>query len=94
MYCTGFCRCIHSLPSDQMSQPTISLIFLATIASVLCHSHHGQAHDRHEHNDEMGSPDHHMTLAVDANSWDRVVANDEHVWVVKFFSSLCGGCKR
>ena len=35
----------------------------------------------------------HDIMTLTATSYDKVVDNDPHVWVVKFFSHMCGSCQ-
>ena len=32
-------------------------------------------------------------VELSAESWDNIIDNDDHVWVVKFYSKLCSSCQ-
>lgn len=55
------------------------------------HDHdHEHGHDHHEHDIH----DHeHSLIDVSAKSWEKLVQDDAHVWVVKFYSKMCGSCQ-
>ena len=51
--------------------------------------HHHDEHDHHHHDDD----DHdHGLIDLTAKSYAEMVVGDEHVWVVKFYSGMCGAC--
>ena len=60
------------------------------------HHHHDHDHDEHaahDHDHAAGLHDHHEVMPLSAKEYEAMVANDKHVWAVKFYSGMCGACK-
>ena len=65
------------------------------------HAHHHEthdedvewSHDHDDHEDHAGTTHDGKALELSAANFDRHVVQDTHVWVVKFYSAMCGSCK-
>ena len=59
-----------------------AITFVGMVVLATGHGDHGEGHAR----------DHEQATKLTASNW-HTVENDHHVWVVKFFSNMCGSCK-
>ena len=60
---------------------------------ALSHTVHRLDHEHENDGDDRNVHSHHKTIDLHAASWDKVVASDNHVWVVLFHSLLCTSCQ-
>lgn len=58
---------------------------------MIAGSYISRRHD-HNHSDDLHDHDHGI-MELSAAAFDKTVDHDPHVWVVKFYSKMCGSCQ-
>ena len=85
--------------APEKMQPLKTLLAASCLFAVAnAHGHHHEGH-HHHHDDEEHSHHgedlhaHHEVMTLDGEAYERIISEDKHVWVVKFYSPMCGACK-